>query len=74
METEGKIISKLKKWFFNKFLPAYCKEKLTEENEQLREKVQKLAEENRELAAYISGMKKGLKAVKKIQIVNSRGE
>lgn len=66
-------MSKLKQWFFNKYLPAYCKEKLTEENNELRKKVQELIAENKELEAYISGMQRGLRAVKKIQIVN-RGD
>lgn len=64
---------KFKQWFFNKYLPAYCKEKLTEENEDLRKKVQELKAEKNELEAYISGLQRGLRAVKKIQIVN-RGE
>lgn len=66
-------MSKLKQWFFYKYLPAYCKEELMEENENLRKKVQALKAENKELEAYISGMQRGLRAVKKIQIVN-RGE
>ena len=73
METERKIMSKLKQWFFNKYQPAYCKESLTEENDRLREKVQDLKAEYKELEAYISVMQRGLRAVKKIQIVN-RGE
>ena len=66
-------MSKIKHWFFNKYLPAYCKEKLTEENNELRKKVQELKAEKNELEAYISGMQRGLRAVKKIQIVN-RGD
>lgn len=66
-------MSKFKQWFFNKYLPAYCKEKLMEENDELRKEVQELTVENKELEAYISGMQRGLRAVKKIQIVN-RGE
>lgn len=66
-------MSKIKRWFFNKYLPAYCKEKLMEEIDDLRKEVQELKAEKNELEAYISGMQRGLKAVKKIQIVN-RGE
>lgn len=66
-------MSKIKQWFFNKYLPAYCKEKLMEENDTLRREVQELKAEKNELEAYISGMQRGLRAVKKIQIVN-RGE
>lgn len=66
-------MSKFKQWLFNKYLPAYCKEALTEENKELREEILKLKTENKELEAYISGMQRGLRAVKKIQIIN-RGE
>ena len=66
-------MSKIKQWFFYKYLPAYCKEELMEENKELQEKVQALKAKNKELEAYISGMQRGLRAVKKIQIVN-RGE
>lgn len=66
-------MGKIKQWFLNKYLPAYCKESLMEENEDLRKEVQELKAQINELEAYISGMTRGLKAVKKIQIVN-RGE
>lgn len=66
-------MNKIKQWFLYKYLPAYCKESLMEENAQLRKKVQELTAENRALEAYIKGMQRGLRAVKKIQIVN-RGE
>jgi cell division protein FtsB len=66
-------MSKFKKWFFEKYLPAYCREKLTEENEDLKKQLQQAAAENRELKAYINGMQTGLKSVKKIQI-NNRGD
>ncbi|MBQ3045144.1 MAG: hypothetical protein IJD49_04245 [Clostridia bacterium] len=66
-------MSKIKQWFFNKYLPAYCKEELIEENNKLRMQVQELKAEKKELESYISGMQRGLRAVKKIQIVN-RGE
>lgn len=67
-------MGKLKKWFFEKYLPAYCREKLTEENDELKKQLQNAKEENNELKAYINGMQIGLKAVKKIQIINNRGE
>ncbi|MBE6771063.1 MAG: hypothetical protein E7547_02825 [Ruminococcaceae bacterium] len=66
-------MSKIKQWFLYKYLPAYCKESLTEENEQLRKRVQELISEKKELESYIKGMQRGLRAVKKIQIVN-RGD
>lgn len=44
------------------------------ENEALAEKVREMRQENRELCAYIGGLEQGIKAAKKIQIVNNRGE
>ena len=44
------------------------------ENEALSDKVRELWRENRELRAYIDGLERGIKAAKKIQIVNNRGE
>lgn len=67
-------MSKIKRWFFEKYLPAYCREKLTEENDNLRKELQEAKAKNNELKAYINGMQIGLKAVKKIQIINNRGE
>lgn len=67
-------MSKIKKWFFEKYLPAYCREKLTEENDGLKKELQKAKAENSELKAYINGMQASLKAVKKIQIINNRGD
>ena len=67
-------MKRIKKWLFNRFLPAYCKDRLMRENEALSDKVRELWRENRELRAYIDGLERGIKAVKKIQIVNNRGE
>ncbi len=63
-------MSKFKKWFFNKFLPAYCKEKLIEENSSLIKKYEELKTENKSLKAYIDGLETGLRSVKRIQIIN----
>lgn len=67
-------MKRIKKWLFNRFLPAYCKDRLMRENEALAEKVREMRQENRELCAYIDGLERGIKAAKKIQIVNNRGE
>lgn len=66
-------MSKFKKWLYDKYLPAYCREKLIEENEDFKKQLQEAKAENRELKAYINGMQTGLKSVKKIQI-NNRGD
>jgi FtsZ-binding cell division protein ZapB len=65
-------MNKFKKWLYERYLPAYCREKLTEENESLKKQLQEATAENRELKAYINGMQTRLKSVK-IQI-NNRGD
>ena len=67
-------MKRIKKWLFNRFLPAYCKDRLMRENEALADKVREMRQENRELRAYIDGLERGVRAAKKIQIVNNRGE
>lgn len=63
-------MSKFKQWFLNKYLPAYCKEKLIEENNKLFKKYEELKAENKSLKAYIDGLEMGLKSVRRIQIIN----
>lgn len=65
-------MNKFKKWLYERYLPAYCREKLMEENESLKKQLQEATAENRELKAYINGMQTRLKSVK-IQI-NNRGD
>lgn len=64
----------LKKWIINKFLPAWCREKLLEENSRLRGSVLELKQENAVLRAHISGMERGLKLSRKITIRGDRVE
>ncbi len=61
---------KFKKWFFNRFLPSYAKEKLLEENRELIAANLELKEKLRERDAYINGIERGMRAVRKIQIIN----
>lgn len=63
-------MSKIKQWLLYKFLPAYCKEKLIEENGRLVKENEELKAENRILEAYIDGLETGMKALKRIQIIN----
>lgn len=67
-------MKKIKEWLFARFLPAYCKERLTEDNKKLSGRVIELQQENRELRAYIEGLEQGIRALRKIKIVNNRGE
>lgn len=47
---------KLKKWLYERFLPAWCRDDLMRANELLSEKVQAQAKEIERLEAYIDGI------------------
>lgn len=49
-------MSKLKKWLYERFLPAYCRDNLMETNKRLQEKVDAQAREIERLNAYIDGV------------------
>lgn len=49
-------VSRIKKWLYERFLPAWCRDDLMEANKRLRERVDKQAQEIERLNAYIDGM------------------
>lgn len=49
-------MKKLKKYLISRFLPAWCREELLEENRRLREKTARQAAEIDRLNAYIDGV------------------
>lgn len=59
---------KFKRWLYNKFLPAWCKEELMEENAALLARLDKAEHENRELRAYINGIETALRRCGRISI------
>lgn len=61
-------MSKFKCWLYNKFLPAYAKEDLIEENERLAAVVVDQRHEIERLKAYISGMEQAMRYQKRITI------
>jgi hypothetical protein len=68
MEAE-RAMKKLRKYLINRFLPAWCREELLEENRKLRERVDRQAAEIDRLKAYIGGMTDALRLQPRI-IVN----
>lgn len=46
----------IKKYLYNKFLPAWCKDDLIMENAHLTSRVSELKQENARLTAYIDGL------------------
>ena len=49
-------MSKIKKWLYERFLPAWCRDDLMEANRRLQEKVDEQAREIERLNAYIDGV------------------
>lgn len=49
-------MSKLKKWLYERFLPAWCRDDLMRANELLSEKCKAQAREIERLQAYIDGV------------------
>ena len=64
----------MKKWLQNHFLPMWAKETLLWDNRRLERENHALQEKNKELEAYIQGMQAGLRAGKRISIINHGGE
>lgn len=63
----------MKKWLFNHFLPLWAKETVLRQNRRLEQENAALQKKIDELEAYITGLQMGLRAVKRIRIVN-KGE
>ena len=62
-------MKKLRESLINRFLPAWCREELLEENKKLRQKVERQAAEIDRLNAYIDGVTDALRRQPRI-IVN----
>lgn len=62
------MIKKLKIWFCNKFLPAWCREELLEENKRLIRQISEMKQEIVRLNAYVAGMEGALKLERRIKI------
>ena len=63
-------MTKFKAWLCKKFLPAYLRENLLEENARLSARLEQYREENLRLREYISGMQDALRLNRKITIKN----
>jgi len=51
----------MRKWFLEEFLPMWAKETVLADNRRLQVENDKLRQENEKLAAYIRGVKLGLR-------------
>ena len=60
----------MKNWFLERFLPMWAKQTVLADNRRLSRQVQELQMENRQLAAYIRGLRKGLRSAPKKENVS----
>lgn len=61
-------MKKLKQWLMLKFLPAWAKDAVYEENRRLKEEITGLKAEIRNLNAYIDGLETGIRAQRRVII------
>ena len=64
----------MKNWLQNHFLPMWAKETVLWDKRRLEQENLALQQKINELEAYIHGMQAGLRANKRISIVNRGGE
>ena len=64
-------MSKLKKWLYERFLPAWCRDDLMRANELLSEKGKAQAREIERLQAYIDGVQAAQRCQPRI-VINCR--
>lgn len=64
----------MKKWLQDRFLPMWAKETVVAEKRLIEQENLELKKKIWELEAYIQGMQAGLRATKRISIVNRGGE
>lgn len=64
----------MKYWLLDRFLPMWAKETVLRDNRLLERENRQLQQKIDELEAYVAGVQTGLRAVKRIRIVNGRGE
>lgn len=54
-------MSRCKRWLYNKFLPAWCKDDLLEKNRKLEAAIGEQKQKIEALQAYIEGMERALR-------------
>ena len=64
------MIRKIKYWLYTRFLPAYAKDLLLTENDQLRKQIAALNHQLAEKDAYITGLQAGIRSQRRI-IINA---
>ena len=62
------MVSRFKRWLYEKFLPTWCKDDLMEANAALADQLDRVHRENERLQAYIDGMHAALRRCGRISI------
>lgn len=63
-------MSKFKRWLYNKFLPALCKDDLMDDNARLEAKVEAQRQQIDRLNAYIDGMEAAMRYQRRVTVRN----
>lgn len=63
-------MKKLKTWLLERFLPAWAKDTVYQDNRRLLAQLERQKQELRELHAYIDGLESGLRALRRVTIRN----
>ena len=67
-------MKRLKKWFFDHFLPMWAKETVLADNRRLLEEVKDLRQQLERKEAYIAGLEAGIRAQRRIIINTGEGK
>lgn len=63
-------MNRIKRWLFERFLPAWAKDSVYKENAALRKQIARLEQEIAQLNAYIDGLEAGMRTQRRIVINN----
>ena len=63
-------MSKIKTWLLERFLPAWAKDTVYQDNKRLLAQLEGQRQELRELHAYIDDLEAGLRALRRVVIKN----
>lgn len=63
-------MKKFKGWLLERFLPAWAKDSVCQDNKRLLAQLERQRQELRELRAYIDGLEAGLRVLRRVTIRN----
>ena len=59
---------RIREWLFERFLPAWCRTELMEENRRHRERIEALERENERLNAFVDGVEFVLRRLSRARV------